>query len=171
MKNYLSLILIFSICLAYGQNKIKNVFKQDSIHHSTYVNKVIKNLDVMNLIYLTDYNFISNDTYIFWKEKDKLKSVLISNKKTRKKIIKKKLSLRKKQKEKLLCLFSSKKEYMYLNNYRNCEPNIYHRYPIKIDIFNNIYIIDSNCKGAIRKRESFSILFDIIDDNPSGGNK
>lgn len=165
---YIKFYLLFILTVGFSQNEFKNEFVEDSLNHRMYVNSFIENLkneNVKDVICLFDYNFVSNDTYIYWLSNNKLLSRKLSNKKLKKRIKNRKLRVYDEQSKALTKLFDSQIEYSFLKDYKNCESDISHHYNFSIFIDDKEFKINSKCIPKLKKNETIKILFEIIDDN------
>lgn len=166
MRTYLFLCLITFNTLVYSQKDENNVFKTDSIYHSKYVETFIDDLKsdgINDIIYLSDHNFATNDTYILWLSDEGLGSHIIYNKKLKTRIKKKKIHLSESLKQKLLLLFDKKNSYQFLNNYSDCESVLIHSYSLGVTINKQQYIVNSNCLSELKNNELISSLFQLMD--------
>ncbi|MCD2257592.1 hypothetical protein [Psychroserpens luteolus] len=166
MKNYylLCISLMLSI-LCIAQNDTKNEFEKDFLYHDKYVTEFIdelKDTDVVNIIRLSDLNFVSNDTYIFWQENNQLFSRLISNRRLKKRIKNKKMRISKIDQESIFKLFDTKNDYAFLKEYESCESEFSHHYRINLHIQDNKYDINSSCLQSIKKNDLVGVLFRIV---------
>ncbi len=154
MKNSICVLFILSTSIFYAQKKDNSPFVLDSVFHNRHVNNFIDDLKTKNiddLIYVSDYNFVSNDTYIIWKYNGTIKGRIISNKKTRTRIKNKKLCLKKEMKKKISSIFNNGNNYDYLSGFDNCESELPHFYYLGVTIQDKRYVINSKCIPELKK--------------------
>lgn len=168
MTRSLIFICLLNFSLSFGQKITKNVFELDSINHIKYVNRFIDNLNLNSkhdMIILYDFNFVSNDTYVYWKVDNVTKATLISNQKPNGKIKRTNLELSDYNKTKLNYLlgdinFKTNKLY----NLRKCYNEIYHKYLLKLNLHNKEIFIESTCFPKARENEVYGFILQLIDE-------
>ncbi len=167
MRKQLILISVLLVSLfGFSQSQVKNEFIKDTLHHNNNVNKFIMELKLKgidNIILLSDYNFVSNDTYIYWKNQGKLVSRLLSNKKLKKRIKNKKNCLSGSQSKSVSALFDLKNDYSFLKQFDYCQNEVSHHYRIKLNIQDNDYFINSTCLTQLKKDKLIGVLFQVLD--------
>jgi hypothetical protein len=164
MKNYLIVIVLFIPFFCFSQTEEDNVFVRDTINHKEKVKEIINKLKTKNgkkFIYISDYNYVSNDTYIFWKKNGDIKARLISNKKLKKRFKNKKICLNTKDKNLILKLLNNEQNFSFLEEYKSCDSPLSHNYRINICIKDDNFFLNSNCLPSLFKNEKIGFLFSI----------
>jgi|GEM_PF-3925581 len=125
----------------------------------SFINK-LNNSGISEIIYLSDFNFASNDTYIIWKDHQRMEGRLIFNKKL-KRLRSKKLKFTTEQRKDLSLLFNydlgnSKLEF------KDCESILDHYYFLKLYVLGDVQIIDSRCLADLMNNSEISSLFYLM---------
>jgi len=161
-----TIAIIFIITASIFTNaQESNPFELDSLNHDKYVKSFIKGLrinGIIELVYLSDFNFARNDTYVVWKENNQVKTKLICNKKLEKKIKQKRIKLSSKERQDLGLIFKNKFKDSNLQ-WTDCSSELAHFYYLKIEIQGEVQIIDSKCIPNLKKDKLISPLLDLMD--------
>ncbi len=142
-----------------------DLFVSDSLKHVNYIKDYIESLnksDDNKIIYLSDFNFVSNDTYLIIKNKHSIKAKLISNKKIKKRFRSKNIRLTNLHKKQLSDLFLEE-NFNSLEGYKDCESVLNHFYYLNLFVKDRNFVLNSKCLPSLGKNQLVAPLIQLMD--------